>query len=647
MPFPFATGPAGRNLVVDASGRLIATGEAGNQLFPFGFGDTGRALVVDGSGRLVLSPESPGVGSGLEAATDADIAPFRAQAFTSGGQTDSPVFSTNGMVEWRDSLYIGTSTFSAPGGTIKKMFRISFSDASGVTVQTAFNMPPSPSGGWPGNVAVYRDKLYTANLDGSPSGIVWQWDGTTLRNVGMPSGSDDDVSGATGQRANILWGMGLYNNKLIIGTANNLEQGPQSIFSYDAQASGASAFRVLYKQRTTGSNFGFTQGFVTYNDKFFTCNENDRYYNFFDGVRGVFDKTPVTGANIRNFTVYRGKLYGMGKGVWEWNEDQTGIAGSDGPWLKVYENGATQTLQGKIYNGKMWFGDDAGNIHVFDGSSWKIFANLGASIGSLGVLGGRLFAITEAGAIFHMTESTEEARGHGLDNFTPTGNQDNKEYIKKYGEFMGNQSPFFNSTGADLKRFPQYTSLNVLQQGVSLASGLVLLDQFFGSPSGAYLENQNLIPTTADTFDIGSESVRFKDIYAGSGNFINGLGNDGQWNISPSGRLVVRSISSKFITIPSGTATANIDFNNGYNQKVTLGQNMTFTFHNPLDGERYLFRIKQDDLGGRTITWPVNVTWGSGLEVVLGASSGIRDVVTLFYEQEDDLYYGGFTTDFF
>jgi hypothetical protein len=55
---PLNFGPQGRNIVVDSSGRLVATGDVGSDLFIYGFGDTGRSLVVDASGRLVISPDS-------------------------------------------------------------------------------------------------------------------------------------------------------------------------------------------------------------------------------------------------------------------------------------------------------------------------------------------------------------------------------------------------------------------------------------------------------------------------------------------------------------------------------------------------------------------------------------------------------------
>ena len=52
--FVFDNGPAGRSLRVDASGRLLATGDVGAGLFVYGYGDSGRALMVDASGRLAV-----------------------------------------------------------------------------------------------------------------------------------------------------------------------------------------------------------------------------------------------------------------------------------------------------------------------------------------------------------------------------------------------------------------------------------------------------------------------------------------------------------------------------------------------------------------------------------------------------------------
>jgi len=58
MPI-FATGPQGRDFLVDENGRLIAI-EGGqvpqSGLLPYSFGPNGRPIVVDDQGRMVLSP---------------------------------------------------------------------------------------------------------------------------------------------------------------------------------------------------------------------------------------------------------------------------------------------------------------------------------------------------------------------------------------------------------------------------------------------------------------------------------------------------------------------------------------------------------------------------------------------------------------
>jgi len=56
--FPFMVGPKGRNIVVDASGRLVFTGETGTAGYVFQFGPKGRPMLVDASGRLYISPHS-------------------------------------------------------------------------------------------------------------------------------------------------------------------------------------------------------------------------------------------------------------------------------------------------------------------------------------------------------------------------------------------------------------------------------------------------------------------------------------------------------------------------------------------------------------------------------------------------------------
>lgn len=98
--------------------------------------------------------------------------------------------------------------------------------------------------------------------------------------------------------------------------------------------------------------------------------------------------------------------------------------------------------------------------------------------------------------------------------------------------------------------------------------------------------------------------------------------------------------STKFTATDASTIA--IDWNNGNVQRVVIGATgRTVTMANPLDGGRYVFLIKQDGSGSRTITtWPATVVWlGGGLAPVLSTAANAMDIVTLVYDGTDTKYY--------
>ena len=78
-------------------------------------------------------------------------------------------------------------------------------------------------------------------------------------------------------------------------------------------------------------------------------------------------------------------------------------------------------------------------------------------------------------------------------------------------------------------------------------------------------------------------------------------------------------------------AALTIDLNNGNNQKVTLTGNCTFTLSNPIAGVWYQLRLVQDAVGTRTVTWPANVKWQSGIAPILTTTASRTDIIALFY----------------
>lgn len=322
----------------------------------------------------------------------------------------------------------------------------------------------------------------------------------------------------------------------------------------------------------------------------------------FQAGTNTADVTSTDFTNSSGVFIKDGVSWGSGSGVYGAKFDQqirikslipgTNIGINDqGNALEIYSpGGAGETNKG---------GNVGQGIGVYDGKA-------GVTLNFRGVLGG-------SGIQVGLSGQTVRFDSHLLDDLTNL------------------ETDYSNSSG-------------VFQAGTNTANQV---DTDFNNASGLfYRKDENLTPISTDTYDIGSSSARFNDIYAGSGNFIDGIGNDGDWNISPSGRQTVRTSSSPFVTLTSA-ATINVDFTQGYNFKVALGTNATFVFHNPADGERYLFHIKQDATGGRTLAWPSTVLWPSGNAPVITSSGLARDVVTLFYDAGDDIYLGGFSQSFF
>lgn len=76
-------------------------------------------------------------------------------------------------------------------------------------------------------------------------------------------------------------------------------------------------------------------------------------------------------------------------------------------------------------------------------------------------------------------------------------------------------------------------------------------------------------------------------------------------------------------------AAYTINLQNGGTFSLTLNADCTFTFSNPsVSGTACSFTLilKQDAIGGRTVTWPANVKWGSDAAPVLSTAENIEDI---------------------
>lgn len=96
-----------------------------------------------------------------------------------------------------------------------------------------------------------------------------------------------------------------------------------------------------------------------------------------------------------------------------------------------------------------------------------------------------------------------------------------------------------------------------------------------------------------------------------------------------------------------GTKTGNftLDFANGPCQQVTINAAgpLVITLSNPVTGGAYLIKIVQGATTG-TVTWPAAVKWGTAGAPVLSTTTGLIDIINLYYDGTN--YYGTYALGF-
>ncbi len=79
--------------------------------------------------------------------------------------------------------------------------------------------------------------------------------------------------------------------------------------------------------------------------------------------------------------------------------------------------------------------------------------------------------------------------------------------------------------------------------------------------------------------------------------------------------------------------TIAVDWSKSDVQTVTLHGNRVLTFSNGQKGGRYMFILKQDATGSRTVTWPTSARWPGGppQASLLTSTANKTDYFTFFY----------------
>jgi len=104
------------------------------------------------------------------------------------------------------------------------------------------------------------------------------------------------------------------------------------------------------------------------------------------------------------------------------------------------------------------------------------------------------------------------------------------------------------------------------------------------------------------------------------------------------GRWLLHRVYDTFVRVNlkseynNGTVSSNttINWNNGNNQRITLGGNITLTFSNMGVGHKQL-KVIQDGTGGRTPTLPSG-KWPGGTESDFSTGASVEDILSIYYD---------------
>jgi hypothetical protein len=104
---------------------------------------------------------------------------------------------------------------------------------------------------------------------------------------------------------------------------------------------------------------------------------------------------------------------------------------------------------------------------------------------------------------------------------------------------------------------------------------------------------------------------------------------------------IERSGSSNLQTVTSSGGAATIDWSEGINAKITMTEDVTFTFSNAEDGDKLTLLIRQNATGGWTPTFPAGVKYGDQITAAnLSISSAVnsRSYIGFIYDASTSSY---------
>lgn len=110
-------------------------------------------------------------------------------------------------------------------------------------------------------------------------------------------------------------------------------------------------------------------------------------------------------------------------------------------------------------------------------------------------------------------------------------------------------------------------------------------------------------------------------------------GNVGIGNSDPQHALDVSgAMYSRLVAVDDASSTT-VDWNDGNVQSIVLDtSNTNFSFANGQAGGEYTLVLNQDVTGGRTVDWPMNVSWPGGFTPSLSTEGSTTDMAKFVYD---------------
>lgn len=98
----------------------------------------------------------------------------------------------------------------------------------------------------------------------------------------------------------------------------------------------------------------------------------------------------------------------------------------------------------------------------------------------------------------------------------------------------------------------------------------------------------------------------------------------------------------------AGGGTANVHWNNGNRQKITLnGAGISVQFATDASGSAGLSLLLVHTVASTVTTWDPKIVWANGTAPFLSTSAGRVDIITMIYDNLVDKYYASMVKGFF